>query len=666
MATTIFLRVFFFVLIVGLSLHVPAQTKPQQKAPSQKEMQDMMKQAQQMMDEAMKDLSPEEKKMMQEGMKQVQEMQAAGKLAAGPSTTKTPAKQTALLANIPKLLTAAQYDDYLSGLKLKATKRIDKKIQDETEATIRSHGTNTAAQLNLAPALLLQKKPKAAVYAAIRIAQLGSNIKLSQSNLAVILHQCGYPQYALPILEYLLLQSKNALFYNNAAQCYLSLGETEKAKQYFAACLRINPAHPEANAGTALILVNEGRTAEATPHISKALKNGFSETVAKLAEDKKIKLGYDQLKCKVPEYFNPNKYKPAPAAQKMEEVKQVLTQREEIRALMTAWQEKEEEVNRDQEGKTEKENLSQTAARIHGFFPTAPFGKKAKFMVLQNANAMYEWAAQSAMDNYNNGVTADKLHDALEKKIADRHGAEQPGSAYESCKIDAEEVNKYLQQSADFYDGVVRKSIHKYYDFTNQQLHWYRFLLNEEQYKQLFYNVATDLMEQLDNYSRFQRLGRPDFTVTNCEKILQNPPKPQGVTEQPDGECPVKLAIPLGIGRIKMDCNGWSIEGGELLVLSMEKDYRSGEFTVGFGLGAGIDVPGMGVGGKGQVFVQFDNNLSPVDCGMVFDAGGEAVAGPVVIAEENISATIGMTSGIHIDAIHAGRQINIFEMDPGK
>lgn len=644
-----------------------AQTKPKQKEkpPTQKEMQAMMKEAQDMM----KDLSPEEKKMMDEGMKMVKDMQAAGKLPTGAGTvnTKIPAKQTALLGKIPRLSTTIQYKAYLSALKQKATKTIAKNIRDEVETAINKQINDPIALNNLPPSFFMEKKPTAAIYAAIRIAQENDGKLLSQNNLAVILHQSGYPQYAIPVLENLLSQNKSAFLLNNVGQCYLSLGDKEKAIQYFMACLKLDANNAEANCGTALILVNEGKLSEAIPHIHKAMKNGYSEVLEKLCDEKKINLNYDDLRCKVPEYFNPNKYKPVPAAKKMDEIKNVLTQREEIDALVGLWQEKDKKEEEEQSAKMEKETFSQLSSRVYGLFPSAPFGKKAKFMILQNAKAMSDWAIETRMDGYNNEVAVKNMHNELDHQIAQIHKNNKVESEYEGCKIKAGLVNSYLAKSSEFHEAYVRKTLHKYYDYTNQQLYWYQYLLNEDHYKIMFYGIAADLMEQLKEYNKVQQLyPTPDYVVTHCEKILQNPPKPQVLTEMPNWDCPIKTKIPLGFGSVKMDCKGWEIEGGELLMLGMAKDYRTGEFTFGFGLGATIDVPGMGIGGKGQMFFKFGSDGSPLDCGMVFEAGGEATAGPVMIAEEKITAVIGMTSGVHVDAVHAGQQVNIFELDPSK
>ncbi len=78
------------------------------------------------------------------------------------------------------------------------------------------------------------------------------------------------------------------------------------------------------------------------------------------------------------------------------------------------------------------------------------------------------------------------MHDALEESISDRTSAEQPENSYASCKIQAEEVNKYLQKSAEFYDLQVRSTVFEHYDVLNQQLYWYRFLVDAEHYQIVF------------------------------------------------------------------------------------------------------------------------------------------------------------------------------------
>ncbi len=60
-----------------------------------------------------------------------------------------------------------------------------------------------------------------------------------------------------------------------------------------------------------------------------------------------------------------------------------------------------------------------------------------------------------------------------------------------------------------------------------------------------------------------------------------------------------------------MDCKGWELEGGEGAVLGIQKDYKTGEFTVAFGVGANLELPEIGVGAKGQAFFKFDGNFSP-------------------------------------------------------
>lgn len=658
-------KYFLFIFFAMLFQSGFSQTKPKQKpkSSSQSEIDKMMKEAEEMMN----DLSPEEKKMMGQGMQQMKQMNNNGSSSASSGiSTKIPAKHTATLAAIPKLSNSAQYSSFVESLRLKALKTIPATLISKVDALLNQQKANAQAINNLAPALFLNKNPKASVYAAIRAAQMNRNNPIPQNNLCVILHQAGYPQYAVPLLEYLLIQNNIPVLLNNAGQCYLSLGEKEKAKFYFLSCLKLDPNHAEANCGTALLLCNEGKIAEATPYIHKAFKNSYSEVLEKLTEEKKIKLDFEQLKPTVPDYFNPQKYKPVPAAKTLAEIKPILTQREEMNALVTVWQEKQQQADDEQGNKINNENSMQHAARIYGFFPNVPFGKKAKFMILQNGKSVYDWYVQHNRDNFENYQAARELHADLDRQIAQIYKDQKFESVYEECKIKVDLVNNYLLKSAAYHEAYVRKTVHKHYDYTNQQLHWYRFLLNEEQYKQMYYGVVTEFMTQIANYSKWQLLGpTPDYVVTTCEKILQNPPEKQVADEIPEADCPIKIKIPFGFGSYKEDCKGMEIEGGELLALGFEKNYSTGEFTVAFGLGEQIELGALGAGAKGQLFFKFGKDISAHDCGMKFEAGAEATFGPLV-REEKITATLGMTSGVNLDAVNGGRELKIFQADPSK
>ncbi|MDT9096863.1 hypothetical protein RSW32_26405, partial [Escherichia coli] len=60
------------------------------------------------------------------------------------------------------------------------------------------------------------------------------------------------------------------------------------------------------------------------------------------------------------------------------------------------------------------------------------------------------------------------------------------------------------------------------------------------------------------------------------------------------------------------------------------------------------------------------SDFIPSDMGVVGSAGIEATAGPVVIGEEGGTVTMTIASGLNIDAVHAGQQINLLSLNPTK
>src|SRR4051794_1736370 len=162
-----------------------------------------------MMEDAMKDMSPEEKKQMQEGMQLAKQMQQKGMTgdASTSNVPKIPKKQITLLTHMPSLVSQQLYNAYLTTILVECKKHVPETSTKEVDKLISKYSNNSETLVNLAPALFLQQKPGVAIYAAIKIAMGDPADILLQDNLAVILHQTGYPQKALPILKFLSSQN---------------------------------------------------------------------------------------------------------------------------------------------------------------------------------------------------------------------------------------------------------------------------------------------------------------------------------------------------------------------------------------------------------------------------------------------------------------------------
>ncbi|HSN61581.1 MAG TPA: tetratricopeptide repeat protein, partial [Ferruginibacter sp.] len=321
-------------IIIGLFIFLGgilyAQPKPKQKekVPTQKEIEKMMEDA--MKAEGMsKEEMVEMKKAMKEATGAVAEMKKAGINVYKSSTDvlKIPVKQTGLLQQIPIVQTQQQLDSYFSLLLAECKKNMPSAMVAKIDGMISSLNGNENELAALPITLFLNRNIKAAVYAAMKVSQVKGRSPLVQNNSAFVLLQSGYPGKAIPVFKYLQQKFNTADFNNNLAQCYLSLGDKEEAKKYFRIGLSKNPNSSEMHCGLGLIFSEEGNVSEAILHITESLKNGYSLIAEGLVKKYKIKVKFSDIKTKAPEYFNPQKFKPASAAATMEDMPRVEAER---------------------------------------------------------------------------------------------------------------------------------------------------------------------------------------------------------------------------------------------------------------------------------------------------------------------------------------------------
>ena len=649
----------YFLLLAGIAITQPGKkTGAKEKIPTQSEIDKMMA-------DAMKDMSEDEKKQVKEAIQMGKEMAQKGMtgniVAAG--VPKIPSKQTQLLSKMPRLTSKQQYNAYLAGLLTESKKNIPSSIITEVDKFFLKNSKDPVGQANIAAVLFLQKKPSAAVYAAIKTAISKPDDILLQDNLAVILHQTGYPEKALPILKFLLPQSKHPVILNNIAQSYLSLGDKDSARVFFMACLKKDADHCEANCGMGLLLTEAGKISEATPYIIKSLKNGYTETADALVTKNKIKIKFSDIKQKVPEYFNPQKYKPVPPAYSMEMVEPTEALRTEMQDKMRHWIQKKQQVNDEQNEVIAKESLSQVADRARGYLFNTPFSKKAQLMINLLGIEYGEFAAEDHKNKYLPVEKGYRLE--FEKKLKDMYGGNQQyENEYEQCVKKIEILNTHLPLSAKNHEAYQRKTLPHVYDWVNQSLYWWAFLLNDQQYKIYFHNYVSDFFGAMHDYDEMQNLyPTPLWITTTCKDVkkpVEAKPKKDTLPEI-EIDCPVKIEIPMGAGKVKWDCKTFEIEGGELIMGGFERDFRTGEMTIFIGLGVeffgkGTLVGGVEAGGKIGSFVRIGKDLSIMDAGNKAEIGGEIGVGPFV-AEQKIIGIMGMESGIKIERTGADKPI---------
>lgn len=592
------------------------------------------------------------------------QMNKQGKSVTGlakSQSTEMPKKQTALLGGLPKISNAKQYESFLLGIKKQLSSKVNPATISSVDFLVNSNKDNTTHLNNIPPLYFMEQDAEAAIYASVSVAIINKSNKISQLNLTSILHQSGYPQYAVPLLEYLNSQYKSDILQSNLGQSYLALGDKEKAKACFTRALAANANNVSANCGMGFIEANSSNPQAAAPYIEKVMRDGYSETLEKLASQKNIKLNYKSMQANVPEFFSPEKYKVRPSAFTYEEVEECIEKRLQMHRVEEDWIRKLQKANTEFNKKTAKMNSSEQLGLYGGFTTNTFMSKKAKFMTTQ-ADINFSDFSMRVAPVYNNlRLQISKLQDDLKKETTEI-GKNIP-DAYEACVEKKKALDAYLKKTSELTDDFVRLYIYDFYEFTNQQLYWNRFLVNQTLYDLKFYQYAHDLLKTVDDYGNIQSLDAAHMIVYSCDKQTAAK-KPNLNSDESPANCAFSVKVPLVIGILKSSCDGWSLEGGEFIIGSISKDYETGEFTIGVGVGGDIEAPFLGGSVGAQMFITVGRDFIPTDLGMVGSAGIEAAAGPIVIGEEGVTATMSIASGLNIDAVHAGQDIKILSLSP--
>ena len=304
---------FILSLVLLISLQTSAQKKPVKKdpPPSQKEMNEMMKE----MEDAFNNMSPEEKRFMDSmgiKMPNVKQMKKTADFAMANSGLQpevlVPKRDAVRIASISKLpLTKTALPAYLQSVHQKLQSRFPSSMivkADELYKSIKSKYGSTMAVANAAvgfwafgkaaPALLLMSN--ACVEAG------GDTDYLN--NFAAMLSMSGGEQLALPLLNYLNKQyPQNSTILNNIAHAWFGLGDIPMASKYIDSTIRLCAWHPQANQIKAAIEENKGNHTAAI----KSMKQSISRMHTSDKERKLNDLGYELKPDDI--FFNPPRKK---------------------------------------------------------------------------------------------------------------------------------------------------------------------------------------------------------------------------------------------------------------------------------------------------------------------------------------------------------------------
>ncbi len=292
-----------FIALLVLPLILFAQKKPVSKPPTKKEMEAAMKEAKGMMDEMMKEMSPEDKKMMDSLGIKMPDMKKAVKNIPAVSDKKlakaweddkliVPKKDAVRIAAIAKGVTAARISAYVKAIQTKLSAALEANtvmLADKVYGKIKAKTKNGEDADAMASAFWASGHPELAVYLLGKVCTDYPTQYNALSNYTAALTMLNGEHLAIPILEYLHKSfPKNTTVMNNLGQAWFGLGELQKAENYLDSVTDVYVHHPQATLTQAAIEESKGNTKKAAELVKKSIKHAYTrekeEKLAKLGE----------------------------------------------------------------------------------------------------------------------------------------------------------------------------------------------------------------------------------------------------------------------------------------------------------------------------------------------------------------------------------------------
>jgi len=277
-----YLLVFVLLFVTSAAFSQPGKKPPaKEKPPTQKEINDMMKEMQTAMDE----MSPEDKKMMDSLGIKMPSMNSIPKMsdkqladAWEEEERLVPAKNAARIASIPPAPTVAALPGFISKVHTAIVAKLTGAEKTDAETVYGSikqkPGTTTA---NAAIGFWIQSRPLLAIYLMGKACQEEPNDINNINNYAAMLTMAGAEQAAIPVLQNLNKRfPNNSTVLNNLGQAWFGLGDIDKASRYLDSAVRIYAYHSQANYTKSLIEESKGNTNGAIEALMRSVKKSHS------------------------------------------------------------------------------------------------------------------------------------------------------------------------------------------------------------------------------------------------------------------------------------------------------------------------------------------------------------------------------------------------------
>ncbi|HET8574394.1 MAG TPA: hypothetical protein VFL76_11060 [Edaphocola sp.] len=596
--------------------------------------------------------------------------------------TTLPAPDLKRLAALPsRPLTKAQLGQYVQRLNIKLRAAVSAEGRNTADQVIRQAQGNSGHLDAASIAAWYNGAPQTGLLLSAKAVILSGNIN-AINNLGAMLNLSGYPEKAIPLLQYAVqVDSTNASLYNNLGTAWLQLGEKTKARQMFLSCVHYSPNNPEANNSLGCLYEAVGDTKDAVSCFENSLKGAYNqnadEHLSKLEPDydlaKLIKFHY-----KAPKYFD-QWHIEVPA-----ECTEVL-QRDSIEKIHDAFEEglmalsdeyvamrQQAEQELDKERKASENALMDAMDKKHPVkIAMAPFQLLAMKMEVKLA---YDYQRSKDLvindykKNYDQLITGfnasrkmldDQFNTAKSKLVFDGEGGRNDEAEFEQlrkkyCGDSKKLADKTQYEAAQLHIEFKKKYRRLALDYFNDRVYWahqmstFPATVNVE-----IYNAIDDFIGEL----KYMSATTPYIDGRLCALSFSDgkrlPPDAFDAKTKPD--CPLSVNIAFLIGKINIDCTSFSISGGEGIKLGYKKDFSNGQSTLSVGAGVsaqvGVGNVNAGVSADQSIFITFNGDGQPCDVGMKTGVSAGVNAGTANAGDE-VGYTVSMNSGFNFT--HSG------------
>lgn len=580
-----------------------AQTKPgKEKPPTQKETQEMMKDAQKMVD----GLSDEDKKMMDSlgikmpDFKNVPNVSDKQLADARDNESKTvPKKDATRIAQIPKPIADGQMTGYIIATNQKTLVLLNsasKEKADDFLNEFKKQNPSPDYLGNAAMGLWMTGYPEIAYYIMAKTCEQDATNANNLNNYAAMLTMLGASHLAVPILDQLNKKfPKNNTILNNLGQAWFQLGDIPKAEKYINETIALYVNHSQANFTKCLIEESKGNTPAAIVAIKRSIQKGHTpEKEAKLQQlgekpDPKNdrfpqKMKTDPLNLGG---FNPPRF----PLSVMECVTLGLEWNEfkgDINKKISQLEQAKEQAGKEAEKfltKQQEENIaliqtSQKAGILMGNLAGAPLYAKRAERQLNEVTIDYGRKINVHMAKVKSFLEGpgNELRLRYEEKMAklqkedlDQTGEGKPNANF--CPKYREASDEYLKAYNSQLEIFFKEYLQIEKDYINQSVHWRMYTDFIETYEIAKLGAQINWLKYLKAEALYNFVS---ITKYACDP--PRPPKKVGLQKFDDVACKYKSEIKLPCSKIISTCSKLYGEFDcDFLKMSLTMDAEKGK-----------------------------------------------------------------------------------------